>query len=87
MVRKWDLPRNQPSPFQDDVYPFMCGCQSSFNGISFWDTCFMESCFTSTKILAINLHHMEICVRTGDFELLAFPIKTVMLSEVTRGNV
>ena len=30
---------------------------------------------------------MEICVRTGDFELLAFPIKTVMLSEVTRGNV
>ena len=47
----------------------------------------MESCFTSTKILAINLHHMEICVRTGDLELLAFPIKTVMLSEVTRGNV
>ena len=43
----------------------------------------MESYFTSTKILAINLHRMEICVRTGDFELLAFPIKTVMLSEVT----
>ena len=63
------------------------GVSRSFNGISFWDTCLMESNFTSTKILAINLHHMEICVRTGDLELLAFPIKTVMLVEVTRVNV